>query len=104
MAVCGDNVCWNRRGTGTRRVSLTADSCGVRTAIQNHVAWLVNGIISDTREHRTSLSWFPPARLYSPSVLSRTAVVASHPPRTVSVVIPSAETVLSLFSFCFAPP
>lgn len=49
---CDDNVLVEGRGIGTRRVNPTADSRGVRTAIQNHAAWLVNGIISDTGEHR----------------------------------------------------
>jgi len=52
MEVWDDNVVVEGRGTGTRRVNPTTDSRGVRTTIQNHVAWFVNGIISDMREQR----------------------------------------------------
>lgn len=79
----------------------TADSRGVRTAIQNHAAWLVNGIISDTREHRVRCC---PGSLprdllrpSSPSVLS--LVVASlHPENGVVSVAPCGNRPLTFLS------
>lgn len=112
--MCDDNVLVEERGTGTWRVNPTVDSRGVRTAIQNHAAWLVNGIISDTREHRIRVVVLVPSRAVSRIplffrshrlFLSVSLVAASlHPENgVVSVVAPCGNRPLTFPSLFLSP-